>query len=62
MHMVEGLTIASVRSRIDVLRVFFPYDNRAFSVISVKIMDVFAFASFPTFLAMTVSFYQKTKK
>ena len=39
-----------------------PYDNRAFSVISVKIMDVFAFASFSTFLGMTVSFYQRTKK
>ena len=50
MYMVEGLTIASARSRIDVLRVFFPNVCKAFSVMSVKIMDVFAFVSCPTFL------------
>lgn len=57
MYMVEGFIIVFVCFRIDVFWVFFFYDNRVFSVIFVKIMDVFVFVLFFIFLVMIVSFY-----
>lgn len=57
MYMVEGFIIVFVCFRIDVFWVFFFYDNRVFSVIFVKIMDVFVFVLFFIFLVMIVGFY-----
>lgn len=57
MYMVEGFIIVFVCFRIDVFWVFFFNVCKVFSVMFVKIMDVFVFVLFFIFLVMIVSFY-----